>query len=83
MKLYLLLFMTFMGCATSPIVNLKKDIQKNDISIDSILDLAKQSYVKGCMDGMNEISKRRTAGKRLQNCIQKSKIHRQELKELL
>ncbi len=49
----------------------------------SVLNLAKTSYIRGCIDGMNKLLKKRTRGTRLKFCKMKAGIHILEIKSIL
>ncbi|MAX65959.1 MAG: hypothetical protein CME66_03395 [Halobacteriovoraceae bacterium] len=49
----------------------------------SVIDLAKSSYLKGCIDGMNSIQQKFTRGVRLEKCKKLSIKHEWDLKDML
>lgn len=51
--------------------------------INSIAMMAKTSYARGCIDGMNMLVKKKTYGKRLEACKLKSIDHYAEIKHIL
>ena len=50
---------------------------------ESVLDLVKNSYIKGCIDGKNEIYSIKTKGRRLTKCRDLSTAHVKAIRELL
>ncbi len=79
----LIAFLCFQGCALSPVEKIKQEKKHDEISADSIIELARSSYVKGCIDGMNVIKKKRTKGERLRICVLKAKEHKAQLSKML
>jgi|SaaInlStandDraft_5_1057022.scaffolds.fasta_scaffold351908_2 hypothetical protein len=79
--LFILLILS--ACSSSPVKVIKQEHAKGNISLDSILNLAKTSYIKGCIGGMNLIKKKRSHGKRFNLCKAKAQEHRQSLSKLL
>ena len=68
----------FFGCATNKTKGVPESYSK-----DAVLDLAKQSYIRGCIEGQNLIEKKLTKGIRLSQCKELSKKHATDLIKLL
>jgi hypothetical protein len=71
-KLLLLFLIT--GCASKEYKNVKKEIRDGNISTQTILDLARSSYLKGCSDN-SKLS--------FSDCLHKAKTHQKEIREIL
>ena len=69
----------FVSCAHK----VDKTPDPDEITIDSVLSLSRSSYIKGCIDGMNDIKKEKTHGSRLNRCKNFSNAHIKKLEELL
>ena len=52
-------------------------------NLGAILDLAKTSYIRGCIEGMNHLIPKKTKGKRLEFCVESSKKHKEEMRTIL
>ena len=53
------------------------------VSNDAIINLATTSYIKGCVDGKNDIYKIKTKGRRLDRCKEMSIDHKKDLEDIL
>ena len=73
---YLIIFL-LIGCASTAS---KKEVL---ISVDSAIELGHNSYIRGCIDGMNMLEHKRTKGHRLESCKIKAKEHRLELNQMI
>jgi hypothetical protein len=80
-RCWALLFLSlFCSCATQ--TPLSEQLKRNTISAGSVLDLAKTSYLRGCVEARVEIFGK-TKGRNLKHCQQKSKKHVSEIKKIL
>jgi hypothetical protein len=78
MKLIYLLLLT--SCATTP--TLKEQLDKQEITSGSVIDLAHQSYLRGCVEARVEILGK-GKGKNIDHCREKSKKHRSDMTKIL
>ncbi len=78
-----LLLMSFLiSCAHR--VNQESDpLQTNTYNTESVISLVKNSYIKGCIDGKNDIYSIKTKGRRLKRCRDLSINHENDIRELL
>ena len=51
--------------------------------LESILNLSKTSYIRGCIEGMNHLIPKQTKGKRLDFCVESSQKHTDEMRGIL
>lgn len=70
--LILLSFMT-LSCAHKSVI--KDRIDSKEITINSVADLARTSYLRGCVESKSKLS--------FEECTKKSKNHEKEIKEIL
>lgn len=68
------------SCASSGTKAIKKDIDDGDVSLGAVLDLARSSYLKGCVDGMKHITKKKTYGVIFEYCKVQSIQHEKDIK---
>jgi hypothetical protein len=61
----------------------KLRIQEKDLSLQSVLDLSRTSFQKGCVDGMKYQYPLKTYGKNFEACLKMAKDHESEIKEIL
>lgn len=57
--------------------------ESSEVSDGAIINLATTSYIKGCVDGKNDIYKIKTKGRRFERCKEMSKEHRKDITEIL
>lgn len=57
--------------------------QESAENLDGVLNIAKTSYIRGCIEGMNELIPLKSNGKRLEVCVKKSEFHQLEIKSIL
>lgn len=78
-KIFSCFFCIFLiSCASGPTKQ-----EPDSYSKDSVLELAEQSYIRGCIEGQNLIEKKLTKGVRLKRCQELSKFHKADLIKLL
>ena len=78
-KLTVLLILT--SCSQLPT---NKETPKQGFEMtESILQLVKTSYSKGCIDGMNHLIPAKTKGIRLSICLKKASTHQVEIEKIL
>lgn len=77
LKLIILAFI-FTSCA-----HLNKESEQPKEDLSSYVDIAQTSYLKGCIDGMNAIKKKKTYGVRFNICKDLSKKHKTDMETLL
>ena len=80
-RLFLLLFIFFLtACSTTTDKQLEKDYS---VSNQAILDLARSSYLKGCVDAKIDETKKITKGVIFRKCVEKAKIHQKTISEII
>ncbi len=64
---------------------IKEELKKHDIGLESLLDLARSSYLKGCVDGKNTFVKIYPENKRssFAKCTDMAKSHQEDIREIL
>ena len=89
-KRYLLTLVSvsFFSCANistnkGPESKFQSEFRENQLSLETYLSLVKQSYTKGCINGMNYVSRKKTSGKRLDFCMDFADKHIIGLKKIL
>lgn len=84
LRLKILLFILFLSACAHKKQN--EQATCDDLTpeqVNQISMLAKTSYIRGCVDGMNMLDKRTTEGKRLNACKMQSINHYMEIKGIL
>lgn len=66
------------GCSTT-----KKQLKTSEISSASVGDLARSSYLKGCVDALVSKHKMKSKGLFFEQCMLKAKLHESEIREIL
>ena len=79
MKTILLLVLAT-GCAST---QTSRPVEEDMFSTGSVLTLVQTSYIRGCIEGMNELRPDKTKGSRLNRCKVLSKKHEGDIRELL
>lgn len=80
----IILSLVLVSCAAlGPKKELKKEIDNGEVSVGSVLDLSRSSYLKGCVDGIKYLTKKETKGVVFEYCRTKAKLHEDEIKEIL
>ena len=77
---FVVLLLSFYSCASS---KPKAEQDQDSVSVNSALNLAKTSYIKGCVDGIQHVIRKKTYGKALSYCKTKSEIHKIELESII
>jgi hypothetical protein len=72
--LYIFAILNFSSCATSRL-NVINEINNENITKASVLDLAKSSYIRGCAENSEHYS--------FEQCVLKSKKHKEDIKQIL
>ena len=67
------LFILLTSCAHSP--KTKELIESGEISLKSVSDLARSSYLRGCVESKSKLS--------FGECAMKAKAHEKEIREIL
>lgn len=70
--------MGLIGCASS-----KKATDESMISNGAIGDLARSSYLKGCVDALTSTYKQKSKGIFFEQCVVKAKLHQTEILEII
>ena len=70
--LRIFIFLLLSSCASTP----------NDTSHEAIVNLATTSYIRGCIDGKNDIYKIKTKGRRFDRCKELSRKHKIDLEQI-
>lgn len=60
-----------------------RENSKRTLSDQSVLDLSRSSYLKGCVDGQKLILKKKTYGVVFEKCREMSKQHEKSIREIL
>ena len=81
-RLILFIFLILIHASCSSVKTNKEDAAQR-CSISAITSLAKTSYIKGCINGMNQINNKKTKGERLVICRELSEVHAQGIEKLL
>ena len=61
----------------------KERIKEKEISLQSVLDLSRTSYQKGCVDGIKSRFNYKTYGKNFELCTKLSKEHQNVIRDIL
>jgi hypothetical protein len=72
-----------MNTDKKPESKFRTEFTHNKLSLETYLSLVKQSYTKGCINGMNHISPEITSGKRLDFCMDFAEKHIIGLQKIL
>ncbi|MBD64723.1 MAG: hypothetical protein CME62_05925 [Halobacteriovoraceae bacterium] len=84
MKLKLLALIILMSCAHHPPEkSLKKEVNDGDVSVQSILDISRSSYLKGCVEGIKHLTKKESKGIYFEFCRTKAKLHEKDIKDII
>ena len=57
--------------------------KRKDLGHQDILELAKASYLRGCVEGRNNLLNKKTKGRTFKFCEKKSLKHLQEITDIL
>ena len=68
------------GCATT---QNSRPVEEDTFSTGSVLTLVQTSYIRGCIEGMNDLKSDKTKGARLDRCKVLSTKHEGDIRELL
>jgi len=81
----LALFIPFLFSCS--LMNTKKDVKEEikdgDVSVGSILDLTRSSYLKGCIDGIKHLTQKKSKGVYFEFCKVKAKSHEEEVLSII
>lgn len=80
--LSLLALIALAACSAPKTRSVVGEVRKNNISVQSVLDLARSSYLKGCVDGKNLFASeiRQSA---FAPCLETAKEHEAEIRQIL
>ncbi len=59
------------------------EVNEGNISVATVLDLARSSYLKGCVDGKNEFAPEKRSESAFDPCLMKAKEHQEEIRYIL
>lgn len=68
------------GCST---LSKHEDFEVQNLESGSVQDLARSSYLKGCVDATTESGSKPTRGKMFSKCLDRAKNHEKTIKAIL
>lgn len=78
----------FFGCASSQKleqaqqnIGLRAQIYQGQIDLQSVLDLGRSAYLKGCIDSKNVFIPEKTSV--FETCLEMAKVYEDELRDIL
>lgn len=77
-----LLLLLLVSCASRNPRSIVDEVSEDNISVQSVLDLARNSYLKGCVDSKNRFSPD-TGGSVFNTCVDMAKEHQEEIRYIL
>ncbi|MEX1098852.1 MAG: hypothetical protein WEB87_00415 [Bacteriovoracaceae bacterium] len=78
----ILLLLALGSCASSQKRSIVDEVDEGNISVQSVLDLARNSYLKGCVDGKN-IFAAEIKQSSFETCRDHAKEHQEEIRFIL
>jgi len=80
----LLIFTVFTSCASfNKKKQLKNEINNGEVSTGAVIDLARSSYLKGCVEGIKHLTKKQSKGVYFDFCKVKAKLHEEEILSII
>ncbi|MBC76987.1 MAG: hypothetical protein CME64_13320 [Halobacteriovoraceae bacterium] len=75
------LLLGLVSCSTRP-RSIVDEVNDGNITTQTVLDLARSSYLKGCVDSKNEFAPELNKSVFTQ-CVDMAKVHQEEIREIL
>ena len=78
-------FLLAISCAShnKKLRSVVDEVNEGNISVATVLDLARSSYLKGCVDGKNTFAPEKSYKSSFGPCLSKAKQHQEEIRYIL
>ena len=84
LPLSLITILLLTSCASvNKKAQLKHEINDGQVSTGAVIDLARSSYLKGCIDGIKHLTKKQSKGVYFEFCKVKAKSHEEDILSII